>query len=209
MKIRCLMKVFLMSVIAVMGSVAVRTAEAVPFNQCPNIGSNTGCAILIEWNGGNFTSALDPTQGPYIDTTQSGDDTLIGLQNSSTDKSLSFITLSDTSLFAFDHDGLNAYGYTPPDTSIFPNNYTMTGYEGPISYFTVSNNNGQVNFIGGIAPGASTYFALEGAPNAICPSPNNECVSIATGDGTIPEPGTILLLGTGLAGLSFARLRKT
>ena len=205
MKIRRFIKIFLMTAATAVGLSAIQTAQAVPlYPQCPAIGNNTGCAILIQWDGSNFTAAVDGSQGPYDGV----EDTLVGIQNNSTDKTLSFVNLTGSNLFGFDGDGIDTYSFPVPDTSIFPTGYVFSGYEGPITYFTsTDSNNGSAHFIAGLAPGANTYFALEEPPSVICP--NNDCGGIVTGGGnSIPEPGTVLLLGAGLVGLGFARSRK-
>src|SRR6267378_6957726 len=65
----------------------LRTASALPpppptppFTQCPPVGYDTGCAVLIILGpGGSKTTLVDPVQGPYDGV----EDTLIGVQNNS------------------------------------------------------------------------------------------------------------------------------
>ena len=59
---------------------AAASAPTPPFTQCPAIGFDTSCAILIvvEPNG-SFVPYADPTQGPFDGI----EDTLIGVQNES------------------------------------------------------------------------------------------------------------------------------
>jgi hypothetical protein len=50
-----------------------------------------------------------------------------------------------------------------------------TTYEGPNTSFSiVDENHGTVNFTGGLAPGASTYFSLKGPPSV------TETISVAS-----------------------------
>jgi hypothetical protein len=77
-------------------------AAAAPlFTQCPAIGADTGCAILITINAdGSATVATDGSQGPF----DGNDDTLVGVQNNTTLSSIPSVQLSSTSsnpIFAF------------------------------------------------------------------------------------------------------------
>jgi hypothetical protein len=130
-------------------------ASGPPFTQCPAIGKDTSCGILITFNpDGNVTIQTDSTQGPF----DGSEDTLVGVQNNST-VSIPSVTLSSPGIFGFDEDGL----------ATFPGGkkYGPTGYEGPNTSFSPINaDNGTVNFTGGLPPGKSRYFSLETAVNA-------------------------------------------
>jgi hypothetical protein len=139
---------------------------APPFTECPAVGSDTSCAILIVIQiDGSLTILSDPTQGP-IDR---GDDTLIGVLNSSGITVPSIAVGSATQqVFGFEapNDGLcsfpfagNAYCTATPRPA--------TGYEGPASAFSAISANkrdGTVRFTGpggGLLAGATTFFSLE------------------------------------------------
>lgn len=137
-----------------------RPAYAVPtppFTQCPAVGLDTSCAILIVFNSDGTVSILsDSTQRPF----DGGDDTLIGVQNNRA-ASVPVTVLFGTNIFGFDGDGICSQ-FISPHPSTCP--FGSTGYEGPGTSFTIADiNNGQVNFAGGIASGGSTYFSLEGS----------------------------------------------
>lgn len=137
------------------------TSETAPFNECPAVGSDTSCGVLfiIEADG-SVTVLTDPTQGPF--DTPPVEDTLIGVLNKSAFP-VSSLQLSSTSdAFGFDGDGICA-SVTTPQAPGCPFS-GGTGYEGPDNTFTVTDpDHGTVNFTnGGLKPGDSTYFGLEG-----------------------------------------------
>ena len=108
---------------------AAIATPSTPFTECPAIGEDSSCGILIQVTDSATNVLQDPSQGPY----DGSDDTLIGVVNSST-KPLTHITLSsDTDLFGFDLDGICSGGYvgTPAGCPFGP-----TGYEGPNTSFS-------------------------------------------------------------------------
>jgi hypothetical protein len=138
-----------------------------PFKQCPAIGVDTSCEILIVVNqNGTVTALQDPSQPPY----DASEDTLLGVQNDSS-FNLSMIHLSGVLTQAdpfapYDFDGDGICTNAPP----FPGMpagcpFGPTGYEGPgTSFANISADklSGDVVFTNGLAPGASAYFSLEG-----------------------------------------------
>jgi len=139
------------------------TPPTPPFTECPAIGQDTSCGLLIVVNPDGTTSVFsDPSQQPFDGV----EDTLVGVLNNSPG-TIQIIPISSSStipIFNFDFDGLcgGFYSGTPQGCPFGP-----TGYEGPNTSFSVSDPNvGTVNFPGGLASGASTYFSLEGAPTA-------------------------------------------
>jgi hypothetical protein len=138
-------------------------APAAPFTQCPAVGADPSCEILLVVNPGNTVSVYgDPSVGPF----DGSDDTLVGIVNDSS-AAVKAVTVSGpgSGLSGFDGDGICSGDYgTWNGSSSCP--YGPTGYEGPGTSFVTSPSlpdSAEVDFTGGLAPGKSAYFSLEGA----------------------------------------------
>jgi hypothetical protein len=178
--------------LSIAGLSLAATAHAAP--TCPNTANtNTDCGFILTIGPGGVISGA-PVAGanPY----DGSDDALIGVVNNSGAAFTGSIQLSGSGngggLFAFDGDGICTFiscAWSHP-----------TGYEGPLNTFTVLNlagTLGDVN-ISGLAAGATTYFSLEGSP-----------ASITVGVGpAVPEPSSLLLIGTGVLGIAGSLRRK-
>ena len=159
------------SVLAVGASLAVvpavpagaTTAPAPPFTECPAIGASPSCEILLVVNTDNTVSVIgDPSVGPF----DGNDDTLVGIINDST-SAVDAVTVSGpgSDLSGFDGDGICSGDYgTWNGSAGCP--YGPTGYEGPGTSFVTDPSlpdSAEIDFTGGLAPGKSAYFSLEGA----------------------------------------------
>ncbi|MEQ1948745.1 MAG: hypothetical protein ABL995_16265 [Bryobacteraceae bacterium] len=186
---------------AALQSFALGTSTTAPFNECPAIGDNTACAVLIIINpGGSLTVKVDGTQGPF----DGSDDTLVGVLNNS-GATVNSITLSgvgtnDIPIFGFENDGICDYMFSG-------NGYCSTaptGYEGPTTTFSnisQDEKTGQVNFTGGLANGAATYFSLEDDITAQTPI-------VPPAPSGVPVPNSVLLVAVGLGAVGmFSMLR--
>ena len=123
------------------------TSTNAPFNECPAIGADTSCGLLIVVSNNGDQILGNPANGPY----DGADDTLVGILNESS-KPLYRIQLSAPSIpiFGFDGDGICVYakggavagtGTTPTPTTvtIVP---TPAGYTGD-SYCSAKQKAGQ------------------------------------------------------------------
>jgi hypothetical protein len=162
--------------------VATGTASAAPsppFTECPAIGADTSCAILIVLSDSGAQILTDPSQPVYDGV----EDTLIGVLNDTTGTTITSVPLTGASaVFGFDGDGIcspnnptQPFSPGPPDANagVGPctdnsKDTSLGGYGGPNSFFTNINGaqtSGTVNFITPLTPGQSTFFSLEGAIN--------------------------------------------
>lgn len=169
------------------------------FTECPAVGQDTGCQVLITINAGGSLSFQTDAGQPSYDP--SGDDTLVGVLNSSGVPQQS-ISLTGSDIFDFDFDGAcggpGTFTPEPPGCS-----GPLLGFNAPTSYegydlngnfdsFTVySLDSGTIIFANQLGVNDSAFFSLQGAPGDI-----NGVASRAT-----PEPASIFLLGTGLLAL--------
>ena len=196
-------------------SAHTRTAHAVdpppvpPFTQCPPVGFDTSCAVLIVLGpGGSKTTVVDPSQGPFDGI----EDTLVGVQNNS-GATVSSLLVSGASgafppIFALDFDGLCA-GYFPgPGSPPCPygggdsQNYAGRATDTPVAseastafpaetYTNISAdlNSGTINFVNPPIPnGGSAYFSLEGPTSSIAPCTSGTPATVALSPLTATNP---------------------
>ncbi len=139
-----------------------------PFTECPAVGNDTSCGLLIDVTNGGVTVYEDPSQGPY----DGADDTLVGVLNQSNETVGHVFLASGSDIFGFDADGICAYGFDPGCP------FGTTGYEGPgTSFIEISPDytSGVVSFNPTIAPGGTAYFSLEeplGASSVVSGGPS-------------------------------------
>ena len=199
-----------------------------PSNICPSVGPASECNVFLIVNlDGSVTisTTVDPVSGSPADSVHydcndfycGSDDYLIGVYNDS-GKVLQSLSLSGNDIFEAEGDGVcsGSFANTPAGCPVWPGhpfNTTLQGYNGPNTAFYVPNydqgnyDDGVVFFgswdqnfnftdSGGLAPGQTAFFSLENIPTE------------GHGNTQVPEPGTILLLGTGLSGMYF-RLKRS
>ena len=160
--------------------------------------NNTGCNELITFSGNGAISTIMPNAAMSYDAGL--DDNLVGIINNTSSPITSITFTSSLDIFGFDGDGIcGGPGYNFVEGPACVNIMDPNGYGGP--YVTYSNINsgatmGTVNFgNGGIAPGGSAWFSLEGP------------VSLTTV--VTPEPATVMLLGFGGVALGLWRRRRS
>ena len=172
---------------------ALLGASAANGMTCPAIGNSSDCSVIITRSATGAFSLTSTGVGPY----DGSDDTLVGIVNNGPD-SLASVTLTGNDIFGFDGDGINIY---PGGGS-----YGPTGYEGPNTSFVVTDfDHGKVLFTGGLASGASAYFALENDLSGAAGTPPPIVIS-----GTPePEMWALMLVGFGSIGAVMRRRATT
>ena len=139
---------------------------APPFNQCPAIGLDTSCRLLIVINASGGQRLLTD---PNVSATYDGsDDTLIGVINLSPNPVASIPLTAPDQIFGFDGDGVCSASIIPHPAAC---PFGVTGYEGPGVSFSSINatfTSGTVNFNPPIPPQGTAYFGLEMAIPTQC-----------------------------------------
>ena len=182
--------------------------------------TTSDCNFLITI-GGNGTATVStvagssPFNGPitFVDGTSDpgSDGSLIGIVNNSS-MSLSSFTLTgagaDAGIFDFSFNGICVYTNAPYCTT------AASGYEGPTTTFSdlqstvlFETTEGDVTFNPGLAPGTSTFFAVEDTAADINANGGLKVSNITFA--SAPEPAEYVLLAAGLGILGLIRRKKT
>jgi hypothetical protein len=186
----CVAVVAVWSAMASLRPATSLAAPSPPFGECPAIGDDTSCGVLIVVNAdGTTTSYVNGSQGAV----DGADDVLVGILNTSA-STVTTVPLTGNGIFALDGDGLCTLSNAPSGCPFGP-----TSYEGPNTSFSITDeNSGTVMFANGLAPGASAYFSLEGAASSVSPPPpgavlgsldlNGYCRSLGYSNAVLSNP---------------------
>jgi hypothetical protein len=199
MTINSIFKIAASLSIAAVGAVNAQTI--LPGHYAPTVGASDYEAVLFTINADNTITTTQVTNIAYDsvgNALPNREDTLVAVINNSS-STVGSLTLTGNNIFGFEADGIASANYLNQP------GWGPTGYEGPNTSFTWSNSNkntGVVNFTGGLAAGASTYFSLEEAPAT---------VALATGSNVtpVPEPESYAMMLAGLGLFGFVARRKS
>lgn len=187
---------------------AVNATPSTPFKQCPPVGQNTGCAILI-WidSNGSVTILSDNSQGPYDGI----EDTLVGVQDDCTKCGvITSIVISATSgtfppIFYLDGDGAcsGIYSPNPPQASCPGGAFTTADpqdYESnnvTFSGISSDQNTGTLNFNPGLTGGTHAWFSLENSLSSTQLNIQTISTTATTQTTGVPEfpASTLLMIG--------------
>ena len=158
---------------------AVSSAAPTPlFTQCPAVGPDSGCGMLITVNtDGTTTVATDPGQ-PALSSTA----VLVGIQYNS-NATLPYLSLTGTAgsgAFALSGQGLCSFH---PGPCFGPHAFGPTGYEGPGTSFSgisTDHTQGTVTLNGGLSPDSSAYLSLGSAPVTVTDAPLQAAVDVTS-----------------------------
>jgi hypothetical protein len=178
-----------------------------PFNECPAIGLSPSCAVLYVFNANGTVSVYgDASVSPY----DGSEDTLVGVLNNSSQTipslTLSGVGVNGIPIFELEGDGICTYApFTGSGYCSGAYYKTDPGdYAGPnqtITNISSDQKTGTINFIGGLAPGAATYFSLEDRLSTSAPP-------VVGGVPTTPAPPSVVLMLTAMAGLILYQGRR-
>ena len=148
-------KYFLASVLTsiyVVSLSGLASANGCPATSSNPLGNATAC-LDITLNSNNTVTITNPTSGSAIFEAPTLEDTLILVRNNSGATVNALTLISTLPIFGFDGDG-----------TVSNVNGALNNYNGPLTSFSniaLNDLSGDVNFKGGLANGAGTFFGLE------------------------------------------------
>ena len=193
------------SIYATPSNASGSAATTPTFNECPGIGHSPSCEFLIILNSDGTTTIV---QDKSVGTFDGSDDTLVGVLNNSGAPVSTVGLSSSVGIFGFDGDGICSTTHSHLTYTWTPNTFQSadgsgcpyggsgsTGYEGPtvsFSHYSSSNHyqTGEVDFAGGLANGASTFFGLEGDLSKACFTAPTTTTTTSTSTTTTSSPTT-------------------